>query len=648
MIDIYNSAGVLQCSFPRVLSASLCDKLSGERTLSFSVLASRSQPLSVGMTAKLDGQFYNIVRVSKKITGGFPVTTAQCEHITYLLNEEQYNLVTFVFEGTPADGMAQLLSGTPFTLGIIEATGRVECAFIDQSPLSRRNALMRFIDACGCEVEYDGYKIILRKHRGSINRKHLMDGENVTDLAVTIDSRENTQSYEISLFKMADLEAGDEVNITYTPMGVNVDTRIISIEYDPFYHYTIRKLKENGVECYFEKESIYTFDGKGELLITIMSSLAQEESRSISENITWGQRKSFSDGKVHLPYKRFLGYEKGEDGRPAVVESEARIVRLIYRLFLEGKTSVGICKYLEELGIPSPGGKPTWSKTTITSILQNEKYKGDALLQKKFTVDFLEKKMKPNEGEVPQYYVAGSHPAIIEPDEWDHVQAEIARRKVLGKAYSGKSVLSAKLVCEDCGAFFGSKVWHSTDRYRRTIWQCNSKFANEERCHTPVIDTETVQRLFIKAYNLMMQDRVRIIGEIEAWRQRLTDFGTLDADIERQLEETQVVAELVKAAVKENASTALSQEAYLKKYEALTERYEKAAAELERLQALRTSRSQTDRKMALYIRTLKKQPEVMHNWDDTIWTVMIEKAIVHKDGQITFVFQNGTEIKVGA
>ena len=351
------------------------------------------------------------------------------------------------------------------------------------------------------------------------------------------------------------------------------------------------------------------------------------------------------DGKVHLPYKRFLGYEKGEDGRPAVVESEARVVKLIYGLFLEGKTQAGICKYLEELGIPSPGGKQKWSKTTITSILQNEKYKGDALLQKKFTVDFLEKKMKPNEGEVPQYYVTGSHPAIIEPDEWEQVQAEFARRKTLGKAYSGKSVLSAKLVCEDCGAFFGPKVWHSTDQYRRTIWQCNGKFANAERCHTPVVDTETIQQLFIKAYNLMMQDRVQIIKQCEAWRARLMDFGTLDADIERQLEETQVVGELVKAAVKENASTAQSQEAYLKKYEALTERYEKAAAELERLQSLRTARSQQDKKMALYIRTLKKQPEVMHDWNDTIWTVMIEKAIVHKDGQITFVFQNGTEIK---
>ena len=118
---------------------------------------------------------------------------------------------------------------------------------------------------------------------------------------------------------------------------------------------------------------------------------------------------------------------------------------------------------LEELGILSPGGKQKWSKTTVTSILQNEKYKGDALLQKKFTVDSLEKKMKRNEGGVPQYYVERSHPAIIEPDEWDHVQAEFARRKAFGRSYTGRSVFSAQLVCEDCGGFFGSKFWYSTD-----------------------------------------------------------------------------------------------------------------------------------------------------------------------------------------
>lgn len=237
-IEIYQGS-TKQYSFFSVLSASLTDRLSGERTLDFSVLASRSQKLLPGMTAHLDGQVYSIVRVARQLSNGLPVTTAQCEHISYLLNDEQYNLVTFVYEGTPLGGLNRLLSGTPFSVGVCEAATNVEVAFTEGT-LNRRNALMRFIDACGCEVEYDGYRINLRKHRGSSVRKVLMDGKNVTNLSVTLDSRENTQSYEISLFKMAGLEAGDEVNITYRPMSVAVDTRIVAITYNPFYRYTVR------------------------------------------------------------------------------------------------------------------------------------------------------------------------------------------------------------------------------------------------------------------------------------------------------------------------------------------------------------------------------------------------------------------------
>ena len=166
---------------------------------------------------------------------------------------------------------------------------------------------------------------------------------------------------------------------------------------------TVRKLKEKGVEVYFEKENIYTLDSKGELLITIMSSLAQEESRSLSENVTWGQRKAFSDGKLRLPYKKFLGYCKGPDGLPQIVPEQAVIVQRIYSMFMEGKTTGAIAKILTEEGIPTPGGKQKWQASTVDSILRNEKYKGDALLQKAFTVDFLTKKTKKNEGEVPQY-----------------------------------------------------------------------------------------------------------------------------------------------------------------------------------------------------------------------------------------------------
>lgn len=412
---------------------------------------------------------------------------------------------------------------------------------------------------------------------------------------------------------------------------------------------TIRKLKEKGVECYFEKENIYTLDSKGELLITIMSSLAQEESRSISENITWGQRKSFSDGKVHLAYSRFLGYEKGDDGKPAIIEEEAEIVRLIYRLFLNGHTSSGICKCLERKGILTPSGKAKWHKSTIDSILTNEKYKGDALLQKTFTLDFLEKKIKKNEGEVPQYYVENSHTAIIEPDEWDQVQVEMARRAKLGRTYSSKNIFAAKLICEDCGGFYGQKIWHSNDEYRRVIWHCNNKFhKNKVKCGTPTLKEDAIKNLFIKGYNELMCNRSQVIEDCELMRFCLTYFEKLDNDIKAKVEESMVVAELVSNLVKDNASTAQSQEDYFHKYDSLTKRYTDITEKLEKLRKEQTMRKAQDKAILVFNNTLKKQPLVLEEWDDTIWSVMVEKGIVHRDGSITFVFYNGIEIKVEA
>ena len=171
----------------------------------------------------------------------------------------------------------------------------------------------------------------------------------------------------------------------------------------------VRKLKEVGCEVWFEKENIYTLDSKGELLITIMSSLAQEESRSISENVTWGQRKRMADGKITLPYGQFLGYEKGEDGSPKIVPAEAEIVRFIFRLYMEGKTFSAIAKHLEQHDIPSPAGKKKWQARVVQSMLTNEKYKGHALMQKTYCANFLTKKMVKNTGQVQQYYVEDSH-----------------------------------------------------------------------------------------------------------------------------------------------------------------------------------------------------------------------------------------------
>ena len=197
-----------------------------------------------------------------------------------------------------------------------------------------------------------------------------------------------------------------------------------------------------------------------------------------------------ADGKVSVPFSRFLGYDRGEDGNLVINEKEAEIVRLIYRLFLEGLTPYSIARHLTEKGIPTPAGKTKWTDSTVKSILTNEKYKGDALLQKSYTADYLTKKKKVNHGEVPMYYVQDNHEAIISPEIFDAVQHEIERRKNSGSRYSGVDILSAKLICGECGCFYSPKVWHSTDKYRRIIYQCGHKYRKQKRCSTPHFTAE--------------------------------------------------------------------------------------------------------------------------------------------------------------
>ena len=409
---------------------------------------------------------------------------------------------------------------------------------------------------------------------------------------------------------------------------------------------TVRKLKEKGVEVYFEKENIYTLDSKGELLITIMSSLAQEESRSISENVTWGQRKRFADGKVSLPYSQFLGYRKGENGLPEIVPEEAEIVRWIYSLFLTGKTTCAIAKQLTADGIPTPAGKKRWQASTVESILTNEKYKGDALLQKAFTVDFLTKKKKRNEGEVPQYYVENSHPAIIDPREWKLVQRELERRKAIGRSYSGNSIFSSRLVCGDCGSYFGSKVWHSTDKYRRTIWRCNSKFSGEQKCRTSHLSEDEIKSRFLTAFNALLVDRDTLLDECRTIQTALTDNTALDEKIAGLLSEIEVVTELTRRCIEENSSTAQNQNDYLQKYNDLVARYESAKAKLDSLQSKRMKREAKAEEIGGFMFELMECGSNITEFDDRLWLTIVDTVTVHSSGKLVFRFQNGSEIEV--
>lgn len=247
----------------------------------------------------------------------------------------------------------------------------------------------------------------------------------------------------------------------------------------------VRELKQLGIPIIFEKEGINTIQVSSELLLTLFGALSQAESESISMNVKLGIRQSLKNGNVRFSYKTFLGYRKGADGQPEIVPEQADIVRRIYNDFLAGATYLEIAKRLTEENVPTMGGGNRWFSERIKSILKNEKYKGDALLQKTYITDPISKRVKKNNGELPMYYVENSHPAIIERRIFDKVQEEIARRagkkKVkqtgtkteLGR-YSGKYALTELLYCGECGTPYRRCTW-SRDGKKKIVWRCVSR-----------------------------------------------------------------------------------------------------------------------------------------------------------------------------
>ena len=251
---------------------------------------------------------------------------------------------------------------------------------------------------------------------------------------------------------------------------------------------TIRKLKEKNVAVVFEKEGVNTLDGTGEILITILSSLAQEESRNISENTRWGVVRRFENGKVIVNCSKFMGYTKNEDGDLIIVPEEAEIVKLIFRLYLEGYSAKKICKYLEEHGIKTTTGQDKWYDSVIFKMLRNEKYMGDALLQKTYTVDFMTKKKVVNNGIVPQYYVEDDHEPIIPKELFYRVQEEMARRASMCKSavtrkknqkskYSSTYALTGMLICGECGQQYRRVTWARNGK-KKVVWRCDNRLNN--------------------------------------------------------------------------------------------------------------------------------------------------------------------------
>ena len=346
---------------------------------------------------------------------------------------------------------------------------------------------------------------------------------------------------------------------------------------------TIRKLKDKGIEVYFEKENIWTLDAKGELMITIMSSLAQEESRSISENTTWG--------------------------------------------------------------IKSPSGKDRWHISTVKSILTNEKYRGDALLQKQYTTDFLQKKRKNNNGEIPQYYVEEHHEAIIPTAQFDFVQAELARREQNGR-YSGVSIFSNKIKCGCCGGWYGSKVWHSTDKYRKIIYRCNRKYGKDTTpCNTPHLSEEEIKKLFLKALNALVEAKEETIENLQELIETVCQIDSLGAEQERLKQELRIIAENLANLIRENSSVALNQTEQAEKEKKLRILHEEKHRRFLELEALIQEKNDTREILTNFINKLEDLNGEQTEFREELWGGLVDHIRIDEKSS-TVVFRGGIEITI--
>ena len=416
----------------------------------------------------------------------------------------------------------------------------------------------------------------------------------------------------------------------------------------------VRELKQLGIPIIFEKEGINTIQVSSELLLTLFGALSQAESESISMNVKLGIRQSLKNGNVRFSYKTFLGYRKGADGQPEIVPEQADIVRRIYNDFIAGATYLEIAKRLTEENVPTMGGGNRWFSERIKSILKNEKYKGDALLQKTYITDPISKRVKKNNGELPMYYVENSHPAIIERRIFDRVQEEIARRagkkKVkqtgtkteLGR-YSGKYALTELLYCGECGTPYRRCTW-SRNGKKKIVWRCVSRLDyGKKYCkNSPSVEESRLHNAIAAAITKKANSEEINIGGI---MNHIESFGSqrdTDGIIQRQrriAEIEKVIDDLARL----NSDEAQSGELDYKFSELYAELYS-VKDELEEMQSdAATLDGDMLNEMREVVTGLKNHPV---EYDDKVVRQLIDCIKVMSADMIKICFKDGTVTEV--
>lgn len=418
----------------------------------------------------------------------------------------------------------------------------------------------------------------------------------------------------------------------------------------------VRQLKNLGIGVIFEKENINTLTMTSEFMIALYGSFAQAESESISKNVSWGKEKAYREGKVQFQYQNLLGYRKGTDGKPEIVPEEAETIKLIYKLFLDGYSMTNIKKTLESKGILTAKGKKVWNESLISSILKNEKYVGDALLQKSFTVDCITHKIVKNHGERPMYLVTDHHAPIVDRDTYDRVQQELARRsskrKISTKTtteqgkYSSKYALSELLICGNCGTPYRRTTWSARGK-KQIVWRCISRLEHGKKyCpDSPTIKEDQLHRAIIQAINNYYSCRNDIARILKA------NIGTVlecqgqeeIISIENRLKEIDTARNDLISLI---ASGGCDEDKHDSEFSRLYQEEQQFNERLEILKSQNKTSAETQAKLDKIMDMIEHEKFELETFDNVLIRKLIECIKVLNKAEILVIFKGGYEVKI--
>ena len=417
----------------------------------------------------------------------------------------------------------------------------------------------------------------------------------------------------------------------------------------------IRELRALGIAVISEKENINTLTAESEMLITIMSCFAQAESESISKNVSWGVRQSFKNGNVPMQYARLLGYRKGHDGNAEIIPEEAEVVKEIYRCYLDGMSMNLIADRLNEKGLTTKGGSSPYRKTVVQRILTNEKYTGDALLQKTYVTDCITKKTRKNNGELPMYLVKNHHEPIISRSDFNRGQEEMARRSAKrtiadkltktgqGK-YSAKYALSELLICGECGEHYRRVTW-TAKGFKEIKWRCVSRIQyGKKKCHSsPTVDEQALHRAIVSAVNefcTVKDDVAKTLHESIIEVLDPNQNGSVQAAQQRIDELARNMDELIMlATVPETAENAMSDIAKF------SEEMKTLREFIETEKAKQTAVQHGPNELSNVLQRLEKENFTLTEYDDIVTRQLIEQITVDTKNTITVRFKGGFEMR---